>query len=159
MAIKDGPDKLIGSILVLCTQNAVRSPMLEAMLKYVFGACVFVQSAGVEGSQVNPFAVNVMGEVSLDISDHNSVSYHDITPNSYDLIIALSRPAYELAKKIACDQALEIEYWTMPEPPTAMQGNREQMLDNFRRIRDDLKLHLENRFQIALQMEHDKTKT
>lgn len=150
MALRDGPDSLVGSILVLCTHNSVRSPILEAMIKKKFQHKVYVRAAGVESTQISPFAVEVMQEVGFDLANYTTHSYEDMFEDSYDLIIALSRPAYDLAKEIADKQAVDIEYWSCPEPPSIGDGNREQILQSYRRIRDDLKLHLENRFRLAL---------
>lgn len=157
MVLKDGPGTMIGSILVLCTHNSVRSPILEALIRDKFKQKLYVRAAGVEHTDINPFAVEVMKEIGFDLADYRTHSYKDLFQDSYDLIIALSRPAFDLAKDIAKNQAVEIEYWSCPEPPTVGEGNREQILEGYRRIRDDLKLHLENRFQLALNREDDRT--
>ena len=150
MAVKDNKQKLIGSILVLCSQNTVRSPMLEAFLKQALGKKVYVRSAGVENALLNPLAVEVMYEEGIDISGHVSESYEDLPPDSYDLILALSEPAYELAREIAREQAADIEYWSTSEPPRFAEESRETTLSAMRQIRDELKRHLENRFDLAL---------
>ncbi len=151
MAVVVKENDLPGSVLVLCSHNAVRSPMLKAMLRAAFGLKTFVTSAGVEAQELSPFAVEAMQEIGLDISIHTPRSYEDLDDDSYDLIIALSPAAYELAKKIGEKQTLLIEYWETPEPPDAAEAmSRERFLDAYRRIRDDLILHLRNRFGVDI---------
>lgn len=148
MVLRDKENTLIGSILVLCTQNAVRSPILESLLKQAFGNRVYISSAGVTGSKVNPFVIEVMKESGIDLTHYNSRAYTELPQTSYDLVIALSHPAYDLAREIGKNQVLDIEYWSVPEPPAEPQGNRGQILDTYRRIRDDLYLHMKNRFDM-----------
>ena len=61
---------LPGSILFACSMNAVRSPMAEGLMKHYFGNRVYVDSVGVRGEEVDPFAVTVMAEIGIDISKH-----------------------------------------------------------------------------------------
>lgn len=147
-----GEERLPGAVLALCTHNAVRSPMLEALLKRAFGTKIYVQSAGVEDGELNPFAVEVMREIGLDISGHRARPYADLPPDSYDLIAALSKPAYALARDIAAQQSVSVEYWDTPEPPPLSgERPREMILEDYRRLRDDLIRHIGNRFGIATE--------
>jgi arsenate reductase len=61
------PDK---TILFLCVANSARSQMAEGLARRLFGARVRVQSAGSEPSQVNPYAIEVMREIGVDLSTH-----------------------------------------------------------------------------------------
>ena len=53
-------DDLPGAVLFACTQNSVRSPMAEALLKHLLGHRIYVDSAGVRAGDVDPFAVEVI---------------------------------------------------------------------------------------------------
>ena len=55
-------------MLFACTQNAIRSPMAEALLKYLHGRQMYVQSAGVRPSEIDPFAVAVLDEIGIDLA-------------------------------------------------------------------------------------------
>ena len=48
------------SVLFMCAQNAVRSPMAEGLAKHFFGRSLYVQSAGVRTSEPDRFMVSVM---------------------------------------------------------------------------------------------------
>lgn len=49
-----------------------------------------VQSAGSEPSHVNPFAIEAMAELDIDLGTHSSKSVQTIDPDSVDLVITLS---------------------------------------------------------------------
>lgn len=133
-------------ILFLCSENAVRSPMAESMMKRAApGTAVF--SAGIDGTAINPFAIAVMREQGIDLIHHESRSYDDLDESGFDLIIALSRPAWTYARAMA--QGAAVEYWDLPDPP-ALTGheNRDQIIESYRRLRDDIARHIRNRFGI-----------
>ena len=81
---------LPGSVLFCCTQNALRSPMAEAMLKHLHGRRIYVDSAGVRRGPIDEFAVAVMDELGIDITKHRAKSFDDLEDGSFDLIISLS---------------------------------------------------------------------
>ena len=133
-------------ILFLCTENAARSPMAEAILKRAApDAAIF--SAGVDSTQINPFAIAVMREQGIDLMNHESRSYEELGENGFDLIVALSRPAWDKARTVANGAA--VEYWDLPDPPSLSGNeNRDQIVEAYRRLRDDITRHIRNRFGI-----------
>jgi len=60
------------TVLFLCTGNSCRSQMAEGWLRHLAGSQFEVLSAGTKPVRVNPRAVEVMGEVGIDISRHRS---------------------------------------------------------------------------------------
>ena len=76
------------NLLFACTRNAVRSPMAEAVARRWLGSGIFIDSAGVEPGLVNPFAVAVMDEISLDIRNHEARTFEELSDYSFDLIVA-----------------------------------------------------------------------
>lgn len=137
------------SILVLCTHNSVRSPMCAAILRCKLKDRAYITSAGVniEDSQVNRFAIEVMEESGCHISEHVPVAYTDLEDQSFDIILALSQPAYALAKEIAEKQIADVEFWDLPEPPGILAGlSQVQMLEACRKIREDIKKRVIKRF-------------
>jgi arsenate reductase len=54
--------------LFLCTENACRRQMAEGLVNHDLAGQVQAFSAGVRPSQVNPMAIQVMAELSIDIS-------------------------------------------------------------------------------------------
>lgn len=135
-------------ILFLCTENAARSPMAQGMMaKAAPGTAVL--SAGVQSTQVNPFAIAVMREQGIDLMNHESRSYEELGETGFDLIVALSRPAWDKAREIAGASGTAFEYWDLPDPPPLTGNeNRDQIVDAYRRLRDDIARHIRNRFGI-----------
>jgi len=143
------PD-LPGAVLFACTQNSVRSPMAEALLKHLLGHRVYVDSVGVRAGEVDPFAVQVIEELGIDLSRHKSKSFDDLEDTSYDLIISLSPEAQHRAVELTRTMACEVEFW-MTMDPSIVEGNRETCLNAFRAVRDQLKKRIEERFQMDLK--------
>ncbi|MHB1816158.1 MAG: arsenate reductase/protein-tyrosine-phosphatase family protein, partial [Steroidobacteraceae bacterium] len=54
-------------ILFLCVANSARSQMAEGLARARFGSDVEVLSAGSRPSRVNPYAIEVMAEIGIDI--------------------------------------------------------------------------------------------
>jgi len=78
-----------GNILFLCVANSARSQLAEGLARARFGARIQVQSAGSEPSQVNPYAIEVMAELGIDLSAQHSKSVMSIDPSSVDMVITL----------------------------------------------------------------------
>lgn len=76
-------------ILFLCVANSARSQMAEGLGRRILGPSAEVMSAGSSPSTVNPYAVEAMREVGLDISSHRSKSVDEIDPTGLDLVITL----------------------------------------------------------------------
>jgi protein-tyrosine-phosphatase len=138
-------------ILFLCSENAVRSPIAQALMQQVTGPTVQVYSAGVQATHIHPFAIAVMMERGINLMNHESHTYDELGERDFDLIVALSQPAWDLARTIAKGTRAIVEYWDTPAPPDMSDNaNREQMMDAYRRIRDDIARHIANRFNLSV---------
>ncbi len=140
---------LPSAVLFACTQNSVRSPMAEALLKHLLGHRIYIDSVGVRAGEVDPFAVEVIEELGIDLSRHRSKSFENLEDTSYDLIISLSPEAQHKAVELTRTMACEVEFW-MTMDPTIVEGNREVRLDAYRAVRDQLKKRIEDRFTLDL---------
>jgi protein-tyrosine-phosphatase len=136
------------AVLFACGMNAVRSPMAAGLLRQMFGPTVYVGSAGVQKGDLDPFAVAVMQEIGIDISRHKPITFEeldDLEGLNFDLIVSLSPPAHHKALELTHKVASEVEYWPTVDP-TASEGNREQRLDSYREVRDQLMARIRERF-------------
>ena len=136
------------AVLFACSLNAVRSPMAAALAQQMFGNSLHVKSAGAQKGALDPFAVAVMEEIGIDISRHRPVTFEDVEDLeglNFDLIVTLSPPAHHKAIELTRINAAEVEYWPTFDP-TAVEGNREQRLDAYRAVRDELMGHIRARF-------------
>lgn len=136
----------IDSVLYICTFNAVRSPMAECLTKKICGDRVYVDSVGIAPSlsKVNPFAVSVVEEAGLELSNHTPKHYDDLDDTSFDLIVCLSEEAYTAIKKKTGSIAVEVEYWPTFDP-TTVTGNRQNIMSAFREVRDELGVKIKKR--------------
>ena len=76
-------------ILFLCIHNASRSQMAEGLLKYLYGEFYEVKSGGNEPKKLNPYAVQVMAEIGVDISKYRSKSLNEFEGIKFDYIITV----------------------------------------------------------------------
>jgi len=134
-----------GSVLFACNYNSVRSPMAEGLAKNLFGDEIYVDSAGVRHGGVDGFAIAVMAEIDVDISQHSSKTFDDLEDTSFDLVISLTPEAQHKAVELTRTMAVELEYWPSLDP-TGIDGSREVVMAAFRQVRDHLLQRIKARF-------------
>jgi protein-tyrosine-phosphatase len=133
------------SVLFCCSQNSIRSPMAEALLKHLHGKRIFVDSVGVRASEIDGFAVAVMDEIGIDLARHRSKTFEDLEDTSFDLIISLSPEAQHSAVEKTRTMACDVEYWPTLDP-SVVEGSREERLEAYRQVRDTLLARIRERF-------------
>lgn len=136
------------AVLFACGMNTVRSPMAAGLLQQMFGKSLYVGSAGVQKGELDPFVVAVMDEIGVDISRHKPTTFEELEEVeglSFDLIVTLSPPAHHKALELTRTIAADVEYWPTVDP-TGIEGSREQRLDAYREVRDQLMAHIRARF-------------
>ena len=126
-------------ILVLCTGNSCRSQIAEGYLRHLAGDTFDVFSAGLEPSVVNPKAIQVMQEDGVDISSHTSKDAEQFVGQQFDFIITVCDNAKERCPFFP-GQAERI-HWSFKDPADAV-GSEEEVLDEFRNVRDQIKATL-----------------
>lgn len=128
------------SILFLCVANSARSQMAEGLARTMFGPDVRVQSAGSKPATVNPYAIEVMREIGIDLGGHSSKSVDTIDPDSVDTVIALCA---EEVCPVFLANARRI-HWPIPDPASDDPAlTAEQMRQRFRTARDEIRGRLE----------------
>jgi protein-tyrosine-phosphatase len=136
------------AVLFACGLNSVRSPMAAALLKQMLGTSLYVGSAGVRKGELDPFAVAAMDEIGIDIHAHKPMTFEeleDLEGLNFDLIVTLSPEAHHKALELTHTLAAEVEYWPTADP-TAIEGSRQQRLDAYRDVRDQLLQRIRTRF-------------
>ena len=134
------------SVLFACNLNRVRSPMAESLVRLRYGGLVQVDSCGLRAADaVDPFAVAVVDELGLDLSDFHPKTFDQLDGRTYDLVISLTPEAQHRAVEMARGRTVEIEYWPTPDP-TLVEGSRELRLDAYRDTRDVLVRRILERF-------------
>jgi protein-tyrosine-phosphatase len=141
-------DDLPGAVLFACNFNRVRSPMAAGLMRLIYGDRVFIDSCGLRpeaSEEVDPFVVAVMDEVGADLSRHHGKSFADLNDGSFDVVISLTPEAQHRAVEMARGRAVDVEYWPTHDP-TLASGSREAILDVYRKVRDDLRARILERF-------------
>ena len=134
-------------MLFACGLNSVRSPMAAGLFKQMFGH-IYVGSAGVRKDELDPFAVAVLDEIGIDISKHKPMTFEELEDwegLNFDLIVSLAPEAHHKALDLTRTIAADVEYWPTQDP-TAVEGSREQRLDAYREVRDQLLDRIRKRF-------------
>lgn len=141
------PIGLPSSVLFICTHNAIRSPMAEAMLKHYHRHKIFIDSAGIRTHDLDPFAVSAMDELGIDLSRHRPKRVVDLDDDNFDLVVTLSPEAHhhaiDMTRTVACD----VEYWPTADP-SHVEGNRSIRLDAYRASRDGILARILDRFPV-----------
>jgi arsenate reductase len=127
-------------ILFLCTGNACRSQIAESWARHLKSDTVDAYSAGIKPIGVSSRAIKTMAEVGIDISNHTSKHADDLQGVDFDYVITL------------CDNAAEncpvfpgkakIIHKPFKDPYFAT-GTDEQVMAEFRKVRDQIKLFIE----------------
>lgn len=126
------------TVLILCTGNSCRSHLAEGILRDAAGDILEVHSAGSKpAGYVHPMAIVVMREIGLDISGHRSKSMTEFLGQNVDTVITVCGRA-DQACPIFPGQ-LNRYHWGFDDPAHAT-GTDEEILSEFRRIRDQIAL-------------------
>ncbi len=131
-------------VLFLCTANSCRSQMAEGLVNHFLGNRVEAFSAGTEASSVNPWAIEVMREISIDISGHRSKNLEEFAGQKFDYVITLCGDANEKCPLyLGGVQRIHIGF----SDPAKATGSESEILDEFRKVRDEIKETLVNFFE------------
>ncbi len=122
-------------VLFVCTHNAARSQMAEALLRSLGGTRFDVQSAGTDPTQVHPLAVRAMASIDIDISGGRSKHIEDFLGQRFDYVITVCERAWERCPIFP--DAPERIAWSSPDP-AAVDGSEAERLAAFERVRTDL---------------------
>jgi len=128
------------SVLFACGHNVIRSPMAEAIGRYYFGGSIFFASAGVRTGEPDPFVAAVLDEIGISLGRHRPHNFEELEEAeglNFDLIVTLAPEAHHKALDLTRTLAADVEYWPTPDP-SLTAGNRAQMLDAYRHLRESL---------------------
>lgn len=131
-------------ILFLCTHNSARSQMAEGFVNALYNDGYEAVSAGIEKTSVNPFAIQVMSEMGIDISGHRSKLADDFLNEDFDYIVTVCDNANENCPYFPGGKERIHKSF---KDPSGFKGADEERLNIFRRVRDEIKEWIEERFK------------
>ena len=121
-------------ILFLCTGNSCRSQMAEGFLKK-YKKDWDVKSAGISPLGLNPWAVKVMDEINIDISEQKSKGIENFLNETFDYVITACDSARE-ACPVFFGKTRHIN-WNLIDP-AEIKGTLKDKLSVFREVRDEI---------------------
>ena len=139
---------LPSAVLFSCTMNAIRSPMAEGILKFLHGHHIYVDSAGARDGEIDGYTIAVMDEIGIDLSKHKSKTIDQLEDSFFDLVITLSPEAQHKAMELTRIMACEVEFWNTFDPSIVESENREEILNAYRMVRDQLMERIKARFPV-----------
>jgi len=126
-------------ILFLCTHNSCRSQMAEGLVNHDLGDRFEAFSAGTEATRVNPIAILVLTELGIDISRQRSKTIDEFEGEQFDFVITLCGDANENCPLFFGGvQRVHIGF----DDPSRFQGDARELLNEFRRVRDEMRARL-----------------
>jgi arsenate reductase (thioredoxin) len=131
------------SVLFVCTHNSVRSQMAEALLNKIYGDRYTAFSAGSDPTQIDPLVISVMSEIGIDVSKYRSKGLNIFKDAKFNCVVTV------------CDQAKEscpyfpggnLHIHKGFSDPSGFNGKPEDVINEYRRIRDEIKDWVEKEF-------------
>jgi len=138
----------VKKVLFLCTGNSCRSQMADGLVNHDFAGKVAAFSAGTEPHGLNPKAVEVMGEIGIDISRNSSDHISKYDNQDFDYVITLCGDADD--KCPAVFGSVERMHIGFDDPPKAT-GSEDEVMNVYRRVRDEIRQQLGDFFQKQLK--------
>jgi arsenate reductase len=127
-------------ILFLCVANSARSQIAEGLARRLLGTKIEALSAGSQPSKVNPYAIETMAEIGIDITGQRSKSVDEIDIGSIDLVITLC--ADEVCPILP--GRVRRLHWPISDPATKDATlSAEEMRTRFRAAREQITGRLE----------------
>ncbi len=118
--------------------------MAEGLVNHDFSGRIQAFSAGTEPGIVHPLAIEAMKEIGIDIGQQRSKSIEEFREQTFDLVVTL------------CDQAAEAcpiffggkqrIHLGFPDPAAA-EGSKEERLNVFRQVRDQMRQKMRDLIQ------------
>ncbi len=109
--------------------------MAEGLLNSLHGDKYEGYSAGIEAIKVNPLVVKVMAEIGIDISHQSSKTIEEFHGEIFDYVVTVCDHAKEMCPFFPGRIILHKGF----DNPSSFTGTEEEILDQIRHVRDDIK--------------------
>ena len=123
-------------VMFLCTANSCRSQMAEGLAKEICKGVLEIYSAGLMSAAIHKKAIAVMKELGIDISEQKSKTIDEHLLREMDFVVTLCFNAEDLCP--STPPGTRRIYWPIKDP-VGMLGTEEEIMDEFRRTRDEIK--------------------
>ncbi|AEE14548.1 protein tyrosine phosphatase [Thermodesulfobium narugense DSM 14796] len=123
-------------VLFLCTHNSARSQMAQGLMNVMLSENYEAFSAGTFATSINPYAIKVMNEIGIDISNQYSKNFDMYLNDEFDYIVTVCDNAKEGCPYFAGGKKQLHKGF---EDPASFSGTYEEKLVKFREVRDKIK--------------------
>lgn len=125
-------------VLFICVHNSARSQMAAALLNKRCGKFFEAQSAGLEPGKLNPFAVEVLHEMDIDISKNKTRAVFDVFKSGelFAYVITVCDESEAAGCPIFPGVTTRL-HWSFPDP-SKFTGSIEEKMQETRRVRDKI---------------------
>ncbi len=128
-------------VLFLCTGNSARSQMAEGFLRRYASHAFDAYSAGLEPRGIHPLTVQVMAEVGIDLSSQRSKHLKEYMGRlTFGYIITVCGRADASCPTVLPGVGVRM-HWEFDDP-AMFNGTGEDLLNEFRRVRDQMDVHI-----------------
>jgi len=128
--------------LFICTHNSARSQMAESLLNSLHGDEYEGYSPGIQATKVNPCVVKVMAEIGIDLSHQHSKSIEEFHGEIFDYVVTVCDHAKETCPFFPGKTILHKSF----DNPSSFTGTEEEILEQVRRVRDEIRNWIANTF-------------
>ncbi len=130
--------KIMDKILFLCTGNSCRSQMAEGWANHLHNN-IKAYSAGTKKQTVNPYAIEVMKEVGVDISHHYAKDIDEIKDINFELIVTVCDNVKENCPLFSGPGRMVHQGFADPPELAAKESEEEKIKNHYRKVRDEIK--------------------
>lgn len=130
-------------VLFLCTGNSCRSQMAEGWARHLKGDVLEPYSAGIEPRDLDPRAVQIMAEASVDISGQHAKRIEALKDMQFDYVVTVCDQAHESCPLFP--GRTRVVHVGFDDPPRLARQARDEQeaLSHYRRVRDEIRAFIE----------------
>jgi len=133
-------------VLFLCTHNSARSQMAEGLMNALYADNFEAYSAGTHPTAVNPHSVKALAELGIDLSKNRAKDLSAYAGQKFDYVITVCDNAKEECPYFpGAKKQLHVSF----DDPSALKGSEEDIMQGFRRVRDEIKDWMKKEFDQA----------
>jgi arsenate reductase len=137
--------KLKEKVLIICIHNSTRSQITEGLLNSLYGKYYEVYSAGSDPTTVNPYAIKVLAEIGINISENRSKNLKEFEGLEFDYVVTVCGGEGQACPFFSGGKTYLHESF---DDPTEVYGTKYDKTDAFRRTRNEIKAWIEKTFKV-----------
>ena len=125
----------IQKVLFICTHNSARSQMAEGFLNTLYHGQYEAYSAGIKPGKINEYAIEVMQEAGIDISNQKGKSLEEFRGKHFNYVVTVCDQAREACPFFPGDKILHKGF----DDPATFKGTHDEILVSTRRVRNAIR--------------------